>query len=179
MQHNDVSMMPYPCLHLHAPVTGAAGTATLQLLVHRLLQCQQIWPVVESLTEKSGLQGVTCGKLATVVLHTVDGFGNPGVCGGEDIAAQLHGGPSRGIPSTVKVLHCAYLLQGCAPVSGQACLTGLLSPSTSIDLLSHFSCAHFSCRTLPRQGRKPCASYGQMLQQQAYSVKEAHPCRRM
>jgi hypothetical protein len=54
------------------------------------------------------MQGVTCGELATVVLHTVDRFGNPRVFGGEDVAAQVQGGPSRGVPSTVKV--ATYLL---------------------------------------------------------------------
>lgn len=49
------------------------------------------------------MQGVMCGQLATVVLHTVDCFGNPRVSGGEEVAAQLHGGPSRGVPTTVKV----------------------------------------------------------------------------
>lgn len=52
------------------------------------------------------MQGVTCGELATVVLHTVDCFSNPRVCGGEEVAAQVQGGPSRGIPSTVKVAAC-------------------------------------------------------------------------
>ena len=49
------------------------------------------------------LQGVTCGQLATVVLHTVDRFSNPRVSGGEQVAAQLHGGPSHSVPSTIKV----------------------------------------------------------------------------
>ena len=49
------------------------------------------------------LQGVTCGQLATIVLHTVDRFSNPGVSGGERVAAQLHGGPSHSVPSTIKV----------------------------------------------------------------------------
>ena len=59
----------------------------------------------------TGLQGVTCGRLATVVLHTVDHFGNPKVCGGEEVTAQLHGGPSRGIPSTVQVLSSAHTVR--------------------------------------------------------------------
>ena len=49
------------------------------------------------------LQGVTCGQLATVMLHTVDRFSNPRVSGGEQVAAQLHGGPSHSVPSTIKV----------------------------------------------------------------------------
>ena len=57
------------------------------------------------------LQGVTCGQLATVVLHTVDRFSNPRVSGGEQVAAQLHGGPSHSVPSTIKVQRspCPYI----------------------------------------------------------------------
>ena len=56
------------------------------------------------------MQGVRCGQLATVMLHTVDCFGNPRVSGGEEVAAQLHGGPSRGVPTTVKVAYHAKLV---------------------------------------------------------------------
>lgn len=50
----------------------------------------------------SAAQAVTCGQLSTVTLHAVDRYGNAHVSGGAEVAAQLRGGPSRGVPSTVK-----------------------------------------------------------------------------
>lgn len=46
---------------------------------------------------------MVCGQLSTVTLHAADRYGNAHVSGGEEVTAQLRGGPSRGIPSTVKV----------------------------------------------------------------------------
>ena len=84
----------------------------LQLLtrppLHRKMPCQQC-VLLESILIQANvgvadvLQGVTCGQLATVVLHTVDRFSNARVSGGERVAAQLHGGPSHSVPSTIKV----------------------------------------------------------------------------
>ena len=59
--------------------------------------------VQKTATVAAVLQGVTCGQLATIVLHTVDRLSNPRVSGGEQVVAQLHGGPSHSVPSTIKV----------------------------------------------------------------------------
>lgn len=48
-------------------------------------------------------QAVTCERLSTIALHSVDSFANARVTGGEEVAAQLRGGPSRGVPTTIKV----------------------------------------------------------------------------
>ena len=73
-----------------------------------LMPCQQFLlpesiPVQAKARVTDVLQGVTCGQLATIVLHTVDCFSNARVSGGEHVAAQLHGGPSHSVPSTIKV----------------------------------------------------------------------------
>ncbi|CAL8470626.1 g10168 [Coccomyxa elongata] len=70
------------------------------------------------------MQSVVCGRLSTVTLHAVDCYGNAHVSGGEEITAQLRGGPSRGIPSTIKARVVdnwdgTYALQFALPIAGE------------------------------------------------------------